>query len=165
MPPGAQPAGPPGPGRWLLGLGLALTLSLAPAQPARAQDTALIKLAGQALVVDLALTPEARRQGLAGRERLAEDQGMLFLFPEAGRRSFWMAGMRMSIDIIWISGFTVVGLAPNMRPPAWGTRPAAAYSPDGVDKVLEVAAGWAARHGVKRGERVILPLDLPRPQY
>jgi len=155
----------PGLGRRLRLLGLGLALSLALALPAQAQDTALIKLAGQALAVDLALTPEVRRQGLAGRDRLAEDQGMLFLFPEGAVRTFWMAGMRMSIDIIWISGFTVVGLAQNMRPPAWGTRPATASSPDGVDKVLEVAAGWAARHGVKRGERVILPLDLPRPDY
>jgi len=44
------------------------------------------------LTAEIAATPEARRQGLTGRERLPRRAGMLFLYPQdqgPGNR-FWM---------------------------------------------------------------------------
>jgi len=53
-------------------------------QPAKnlvSQNIQYVKIAGQNIKVDLALTPGAQAQGLSGRSKLAENQGMLFVFP------------------------------------------------------------------------------------
>lgn len=36
------------------------------------------------------------------RDSLADDRGMLFIFPSPDRYAFWMKNMRIPIDIIWI---------------------------------------------------------------
>ena len=40
--------------------------------------------------VEIADTPESRRQGLMFRDELGPDEGMLFVFPNSRIRSFWM---------------------------------------------------------------------------
>ena len=42
------------------------------------------------LPVELAVTPEERRQGLSDRPSLAPGTGMLFVFESDGHRQFWM---------------------------------------------------------------------------
>lgn len=44
-----------------------------------------------------------RMRGLSGTPELSEDEGMLFLFPYEGKHGFWMKGMLIPIDIVWIS--------------------------------------------------------------
>ncbi|KKU75778.1 MAG: hypothetical protein UY01_C0004G0005 [Candidatus Nomurabacteria bacterium GW2011_GWB1_47_6] len=39
-----------------------------------------VKVAGQRIRVDLAISPEAQTKGLAGRTGLSEGEGMLFIF-------------------------------------------------------------------------------------
>jgi len=52
--------------------------------------------------VEVADTPEKRAQGLMFRQELADDGGMLFIFPEQGIYSFWMKNTLIPLDIIWI---------------------------------------------------------------
>ena len=61
-----------------------------------------VKIAGTKFKVDLALTPNAREQGLSGRKELKKNEGMLFVFNNMGKYSFWMKDMNFNIDIIWI---------------------------------------------------------------
>ncbi|MBS3902925.1 MAG: DUF192 domain-containing protein, partial [Anaplasmataceae bacterium] len=42
--------------------------------------------------VEIAETMADRARGLSWRESLREDEGMLFIFPIAGKYSFWMRG-------------------------------------------------------------------------
>lgn len=106
------------------------------------------------LSVTVANSPIDQQRGLAGRTMLAENEGMIFLFSEPRLATFWMKGMLMPIDIIWIKNGLVIGVEKNAPPP-----PAVAYdfdlalynSPERVDAVLEVAAGFAERRGIGQG--------------
>ena len=54
------------------------------------QNVGYVKLGGISIAVELALTPESQAQGLSGRDRLGENEGMLFVFDRPDKYSFWM---------------------------------------------------------------------------
>lgn len=53
--------------------------------------------------VEIADEPEERATGLMNRDTLAEDGGMLFVFPDAAPRSFWMKNTRIPLSIAYIN--------------------------------------------------------------
>lgn len=108
--------------------------------------------------VEIADTPIKRSRGLSGKESLSENEGMLFLFPRAGSQTFWMKGMRISIDIVWIKENKVIGFEKNVQPePGVKTSNLKRYvSPEAVEKVLEVRAGTVERLGVQVGDPVVV---------
>src|SRR3989344_9084142 len=53
--------------------------------------------------VELAQTEEEQAKGLMFREHLAQDRGMLFIFKNSGRHSFWMKNTLIPLDVIWIN--------------------------------------------------------------
>ncbi len=118
-------------------------------------SAAIIKIRGAKLKVDLAVTPTEMRQGLSGRKELANNEGMLFVFPTETVPSFWMKDMRFAIDIIWLDKQSrVVGIEHNMQPDSYPQL----FSPSQPIKyVLEVKAGWAKKHAIKLGDRAELP--------
>jgi uncharacterized protein len=110
---------------------------------------------GDATVRVEVVADEASRQlGLGGRDSLAADRGMLFLLPDDSP-SFWMKGMRFPLDILWIRDGRVVDVSADVPPPGDSNAPLPTYSPDRpANRVLEVNAGWAAEHGIRRGDAV-----------
>src|SRR3989338_5701660 len=66
------------------------------------KEVSLAKIGDQAVRVTVADTPESRERGLSGRDGLASDEGMLFVFQNDGYHTFWMKDMLFSIDIIWL---------------------------------------------------------------
>lgn len=109
------------------------------------------------LKVELADTQNKRTKGLGGRESLASDGGMLFIFPDADKRAFWMKGLSFPLDFIWIKGGKVVDLTPNVPAPLPGQADSALpiyQSNESVDKVLEVNAGTIQRLNIKVGDAV-----------
>jgi uncharacterized protein len=91
----------------------------------------------------------SRLRGLLGRRELPPGEGLL-LSPSSSVHTFFM---RFTIDAVFLDrGFRVVGVSPNVRP--WklaGRR--------GARRVLELAAGEAARRAVRAGEQLML-VDL-----
>ena len=87
------------------------------------------------------------------RTSLPEDGGMLFVFPEQSKQSFWMKNTLIPLDMLFIDGDgRIVGIHPDAVP--------LSEAPISVGKpstyVLEVNGGWAARHGVHPGDTVEL---------
>ena len=115
------------------------------------QDRYEVHLDGHRLEVELAITRQDRMRGLSGRTYLSENKGMLFIYQRKTPLRFWMSGMKMSIDLLWLDNDRVVGIEPDLSPPSPGQQPRMVFSPSPVDRVLEVRAGWAARHGIKPG--------------
>lgn len=95
-------------------------------------------------------TPERLYLGLSHRSELPEGRGMLFFMPAKEVQTFCMRGMRLSLDLIWISEGRVAGITRNVPP----TFPGNLTSPAPVSHVLEVPGGFATRHGIKAGDRV-----------
>jgi len=111
------------------------------------------------LVAELARTQDERARGLSGRDSLAPDRAMLFLFESRAPHGFWMQGMRFDIDLVWIAGHRVVDVThrASHRDPQRILAPRAP-----VDRVLEVAAGTALARGWGPGDRVEFDPPLPR---
>ncbi len=119
----------------------------------------LVMIKDTTVAAEVVSSPSMRARGLSGRQFLGELEGMLFIFERPSRETFWMKGMLIPIDIIWIRSGTVVGTSENLQPPAEGTPDAALPfypSPVPVDKVLEVPAGFVERHKIQPGDPVIV---------
>ena len=133
-----------------------------PATPSAAPPAATVagpEIRFDSVVVRVALarTAAERTRGLGGHAPLGADEGMLFVFPESGRHSFWMKGMTFALDIIWIQDEQVVYVLPDVPPPQPGTPDSELpiYTPPAAaNYVLEVPAGFAARWGIQAGSRV-----------
>lgn len=114
-----------------------------------------IKINDHVFKVELAQTPQEQEMGLSGRDSLAEDQGMLFLFEEEGYYNFWMKNMKFPIDIIFINDDRIVSIIKNAQPPESENVNPQILKPEGViDKVLEIKAGLSEEYGFKKGDRV-----------
>jgi len=107
--------------------------------------------------VRMAITPQAREQGLSGRTGLGEREGMFFVFDKPDRYAFWMKDMLFAIDILYIRDGRIVDMALNMPPPRAGETPAVHRPVESADRVLEVMAGTAQKLGWAKGTRVVCP--------
>ena len=106
---------------------------------------------------EIANTPAKQIQGLSFREKLGEQEGMLFVFPRATIREFWIKDMRFPLDVIWINEDTVVGISPDVPIPSGSVIP---RMNSGVPSqyVLEVHAGFASRYNIQAGDRLDIRL-------
>jgi len=124
--------------------------------PKAAVPTVILAPAGRAPVkvrVGVARTPEQRERGLMYRERLDADAGMVFLFDHDDDQTFWMKNTPLPLDMIFITkDLAVAGVVENTVPFSTQSRSCGKQS----RFVLEVNAGFAARHGVAAGTRVEL---------
>lgn len=111
--------------------------------------------------VMLAQTPAEQERGLGGRPGLAQDEGMLFVFPRDGQYKFWMKDMSFAIDMLWIdaSGRVIYiqpAVSPDTYPQTFGPDAPARY-------VLELPADYARAHGIALGARASLGNVPPSP--
>jgi len=109
---------------------------------------------GKIIHVEIADHPDSQARGLSDRPFLPQDYGMLFIFPDKQIRTFWMLRMHFPLDIVWIDDNKITKIDKNLPPE--GDMPQKHYSSDRpVNCVLEVNAGLADKHKIKRGDKVI----------
>jgi uncharacterized membrane protein (UPF0127 family) len=111
--------------------------------------------------VEIVDTKEEVERGLSGRLSIGEKEGMLFVFPEMGKYSFWMKEMNFPIDIIWISDEgRVVYIKENATPDSY---PKKTFMNDAFAKyVLEMKTGSASKYGLYLGTSVTLPESVKK---
>ena len=121
-------------------------------------DAPLVHIGDTVYVVDLAVTPAERQQGLSGRPSMAAERGMLFVYGEDGRRAFWMPNMHFPLDMVWIrSDCIVAGVTADVPNPPLDTprNQLELYPSAGLVRfILELNAGQAAMHGIEPGGAV-----------
>lgn len=107
---------------------------------------------------DIADDAEERRRGLSGRAALSDFDGMLFLFEQPDRHPIWMKDMLIPIDIFWIRDGVIIDIKKRAPPPDDLSSPfLPIYMPENTaDFVLEVASGFADRHGIRIGDGVTI---------
>lgn len=105
------------------------------------------------LDAEVAGNPWRRAHGLMGRRFLADAEGMLFVYPSPRVVRIWMAGMRLTIDVLFIdSAGRVAKVVPRLTPSARQL----ACSDEPVSQVLEGASGLADRLGIRVGDSVLV---------
>jgi len=109
----------------------------------------------QKLVVETRRTEAELELGLSWRERMGENEGMVFLYPLKQRVAYWMQGMQFPLDFLWVEAGKVVEITENLPAPTEENPVVRTASPQvEVDMVIEVNAGWIKAHGVKVGDAV-----------
>ena|SRR5208282_1642088 len=104
------------------------------------------------VAVEIADSTAKRETGLMYRDHLGEGSGMIFLFPAPNRLDFWMKNTEIPLDMIFAdANGRIVGIVANAEPYT--------ETPRGVDAdseyVLEVNGGFAARHHVAPGDKMV----------
>lgn len=107
--------------------------------------------------VELAEIPSQHAQGLSNRPFLETDSGMLFIFTDKKMRSFWMKDMKIPLDIIWITDNKIVGIVRD-APILQNNEVPTFISPEPVNYVLEINAGWTEKNQIKTGDVVEMKL-------
>lgn len=104
------------------------------------------------LKLELAITPEARVQGLMNRESIQPLDGMLFIFPEPHDYHFWMKNTPIPLDMLFVrQDHTVAHIEENVPPRTLAERSA---DDDAICAVIELDGGRASREGIAEGDHV-----------
>ncbi len=144
---------------------VALLLTLAACgrtQPQPGADTLNATIGGRTFTLELALDESARFQGLSDRASIAENGGMLFVFPDARVRQFVMRRCLVPIDIVFLSpGGRIVAMHEmDMEPYDTPENELKRYSSQWPAQfALEFAEGTIDALGLEVGQRVDLPLE------
>lgn len=105
--------------------------------------------------VELAVSPEQRRQGLMFRTELADDRGMLFDFGKRQPITMWMRNTYVPLDMLFIdTDGEIAQIAANTQP----LSDAVIASRAPARAVLELRAGVTQELGIAPGDRVVHPL-------
>jgi len=111
---------------------------------------------GAVILAETAVRPDELAKGLMYRETLAANRGMICFHATESYNPYWMKNCKISLDMIWLDeGRRIVEIAANVPPcpaetancPSYGGHEKAMY-------VLELGAGQAAKHGLKKGQRL-----------
>lgn len=130
------------------------TATAAPTSTPTPRPLPMVTIGAVSIPVEVKITPQQKAQGLSGRDSLPRGTGMIFLYDEDARYSFWMKDMLFPLDFVWIGGDCTVAEVTANVPPPMGT-PAnqlTIYQPSRpVRDVLEINAGEAASLGIVPG--------------
>jgi uncharacterized protein len=104
--------------------------------------------------VDIADTPDKRAKGLMFVESMPKSSGMLFVYDRPQRASFWMKNTLIPLDMIFADASGTVRHVHAMAKPQDTT---SIKGGDGVQFVLEINGGLAARLGIEPGAELRHP--------
>jgi hypothetical protein len=106
--------------------------------------------------VQVADTFNTRTMGLMFREKMPQDEGMVFLFETEQPLNFWMKNTLIPLDIVYMDNdWKVVSIQKNARP--CKEDPCMFYpSKERAKYVLEINAGLSDKFGIAEGDIVQL---------
>ena len=111
----------------------------------------------QQIDIEIAIDQEEQQQGLMHRSAMDENRGMLFPYPNAQPRSFFMKNTKISLDILYADADRrIVTIHQGVMPYSEKSLP----SGEPAQYVVEVNAGFAARHGIEEGDFIAFE-ELP----
>ena len=125
-----------------------------PARECKGFDTAFpLTLGGKKLSVRAAITELEHQQGLTGCRGLPENSGMIFVYPDEARRSFWMRGVPVRLSIGFFDANGILLETNEMRANDLSVTSSRSES---VKFVLEMPSGWFGENGVRAGAALSL---------
>ncbi len=106
----------------------------------------------KSFVVEIADTPEEKKQGLMYRTELPEDGGMIFIYEPPSPAYMWMRNTRIPLDMLFVSADgRIVHIEHSAAP--YSEQPRGVASP--VSAVIELSGGSCQRHGIVVGDRIM----------
>ena len=124
-------------------------LILTTLQSARGDEITL-RIGPHSIRATIANTPQSRERGLQNITRLCQNCGMIFVFPVAGKHTFWMKNTPRSLSIAFIAADGRILNIAEMQANTLihhSTQGNALYA-------LEMNQGWFASHAIKPDDQV-----------
>jgi uncharacterized membrane protein (UPF0127 family) len=122
-----------------------------PPLPTQAQSrlpTIKLWLGAQEMITEMALNDSQERTGMMFRTNMAENEGMIFVFPQPTRASFWMMNTLIPLSAAYIDPDGTILEIHDLKPQDTNAVVAAS---DNVQYVLETPQGWFQRNNVGTG--------------
>lgn len=128
-----------------------------------------VLVSGETFTLEVVSTEAAIQRGMGGRESLARDDGMLFVFPESRSRRFWMKNCLIPLDIMFLDArgrITAIHQMPE-EPLQTETETMSEYEDRlpgyrsllGAQYAIELQYGRISELGLKTGQKIELPFD------
>ena len=109
-----------------------------------------LKISGYTLSAEVAYKKESRIRGLAYRNFMKKNSGMLFIFPEASIHSMWMVNTYIPLSVAFLDKngmiLNIIDMSPHTR-----TRNSATSK---AKYALEMNLGWFSSRSIKAGEKI-----------
>lgn len=117
--------------------------------------------------LEVASTREEIERGLMYRTSLAEDHGMVFLFHPPRPVNFWMYHTLIPLDMLFVKNDKVIKIFANAQPCHSENSQECETYPHGkgleASEVIELQAGYAAKHNIKEGDSVSFEIPAVVP--
>lgn len=116
-----------------------------------------IVLSGKTIQVEMAQTDDERSHGLMFRQKMSDEEGMLFIFPNEQSLSFWMKNTFIDLSIGYFDQNRTLVDIQEMRAmnsvmteslPSYPSQKPAMYA-------LEMNKGWFLKNKIKIGSRFL----------
>lgn len=137
--------------RLLAALGcLALAVGVGAQDVPQSLPTTRLTAGFHVITAQLATTPEQRATGLMHRPTMPTNDGMLFVFEQAGQQCFWMKNTLLPLSIAFLADDGTIVNIDEMKPQTLDSHCSAMP----VRYVLEMNQGWFAKRAIKAGAKV-----------
>jgi uncharacterized membrane protein (UPF0127 family) len=134
----------------ILGLLISLTASgWTQAQPKL--GTIPLTLGKQTVTAEVAATADSMMRGLMFRKDLGANEGMLFVYPQPQKVSFWMKNTSLPLSIAYIDALGVIVEIYDLEP---FNENSVESKSDRIQYTLEMNRDWFASHGIKPGTKI-----------
>ncbi|MBC8043807.1 MAG: DUF192 domain-containing protein [Rhizobacter sp.] len=136
---------------WLAGCGQKPSSGLPPPTAQSALNRIQLRIDTATVSLEVADDDLERQNGLMFRESLREDEGMIFIFPDSERRSFYMRNTFMPLDIAYIDSSgritDILQMAPRQEEPTYDSSVPVPFA-------IELNVGWFERHRIGIGAKI-----------
>jgi hypothetical protein len=109
-----------------------------------------LKIGGQTVHAEVAVTDETRQKGLMFREKLGKNDGMLFVFSQVAYHAMWMRNTPLPLSVAFMDEHGKILSIHEMQPHTENSHQAAGPA----RYALEMNAGWFASYRIKAGDVV-----------
>ncbi len=106
--------------------------------------------------IEVARTREEQSRGLMYRESLRSDEGMIFIYEEDRKLSFWMKNTYIPLSIAFVAKDGIIKEIHQLKPESLTP----VKSTHSVRYALELPSGSFKRSNVKVGDKIILSEQL-----
>jgi uncharacterized membrane protein (UPF0127 family) len=151
-------------GRVVVLIGMSILLLVGSWYLSNPKDTEIIMVTfptGKQIDTEVADTPEKLLFGLAFREGLPPDGGMLYIFETSDRHRVRTKGFKIPVDIIWADESRhIVHLVENAQPCSNDPCPLYGPPPENARYVIETDAGFIQRERLATGMELKFTLKV-----
>jgi uncharacterized protein len=114
-------------------------------------QTIKLYIGAEEVQTELAMKPVEIFTGMMWRTNMADGEGMLFVFPNADRRSFYMRNTYVPLSVAYIDPEGIIQEIHDLHP--LNEAPVPSRS-ENIQYVLEVPQGWFQRRNISPGTLV-----------